>query len=307
VSKQRDKQRRPERPRAGLSSLRPRLDQLLRSERFSTLDQRQIVAELDALTKGINPATFLPTLIAALSDAPAEAQARLNELLPKWLQERGDLAPLRDLIARHALDDEKRQHAVAWLANAGDDTGEIVAEIEAWDPFYGAYYAGNPSQASLMFFWYTSRRQHRVHGLSLLLDFEPPWDGAVKDAMRYPQRAPEAALVGFVHFWRQRGEPAEQLPATEAKRRALDALAHNRTSNIRLHPDLVAARDLFVGNLLALPDGPDTPRFTAADFDFLASHGEHPEALRRQEQLFGYRARTSDGKEIRIIRGPEDW
>src|SRR5262249_30494959 len=81
------------------------------------------------------------------------------------------------------------------------DTGGLVAEIEAWDPFYAAYSAGNEMQASLMIFWYTNRRQQRVLGLSLLLDYQPPWDGAVKDAMRYPQRVPAAALEEFVQFW----------------------------------------------------------------------------------------------------------
>lgn len=158
-----------------------------------------------------------------------------------------------------------------------------------------------------MIFWYTSRRQHRVHGLGLLLDFEPPWEGAVKDALRYPQRTPDEALDQFVHIWAQRGEPAVALTAAEAKRRALDALEHNRREHIRLHPDLVAARDLFVRDLLALPDGPDTPRFTAADFDFLANNGRQPEALKREEHRFGYRARTSDGREIRILRPDDDW
>jgi len=302
MSKKHDKPRRG----AGLSSLRPRLDQLLRGDRMSAADQ-QVYQELETLTEGIKPATFLPTLIASSIDGPAAAQARLAELLPSWLSERGYLDALRDLVARHALDEEKRERALAWLAGAGADTGDLAADLADWDPFFGAYSSSNPMQASLMIFWYTSRRRHRVHGLSLLLDFEPPWDGAVKDAMRYPQRAPEDAINEFVEFWDRRGQPAEQLTAVEAKRQALEAMVHNRQSNIRLHPDLVAARDLVVRNLLALPDGRDTPPFSAADFDYLASHGQHPEAIRRQEQMFGYEARMPDGQKIRILRGPEDW
>jgi hypothetical protein len=302
----RDKQRQPERRGAGLSSLRPRLDQLVRGESLSQPDQRRAYEELDALTAGIKPAVFLPTLLAATIDAPAGVQDVLSELLPDWLRERGHLAPLRDLAARYTLEAPQQQRALEWLVAAGADTGELVAEREAWDSFYDAYYAGNPMQGSLMIFWYTNRRQHRVHGLGLLLDFEPPWDGAIKDAMRYPQRAPDAALDEFVRFWDRRGQPAVRLTAVEAKRRALEALAHNRESQIRLHPDLVAARDLFVRDLLALPDGPDTPIVTAEDFDFLANNGEAPEALQRQERLFGYRARTTEGKEIRILRGPDD-
>jgi hypothetical protein len=301
----RDKQRRPER-RVGLSSLRPRLDELLRSERLAELNQAALYEELDRLTEGIKPAVFLPTIASAALHAPEAAQARLDEQLPDWLTERDLVATLGDLATRESLDDQQRQRALAWLSAAGADTGDLVAEAEAWDPFYAAYTAGNEMQASLMIFWYTSRRQHRVHGISLLLDFQPPWDGAVKDAMRYPQRAPAAALEKFVQFWDRRGAPAEALTAVEAKRRALEALAHNRESKIRLHSDLIAARDLFLGYLLRLPDGPDTPPFTTADFDFLSNHGERPEALQRQEQRSGYRMRTADGQEVVIIRGPDD-
>ena len=302
----RDKQRRPERRGAGLSSLRPRLDQLLRSERLAEMSQHAVYKELDRLVEGIKPAVFLPTIVSAAMHAPEAAQARLGELVPDWLSEREYLAVLGGLVTRESLDDQQRQRALAWLSAAGADTGDLVAEIEGWDPFYAAFTAGNEMQASLMIFWYTSRRQQRVHGLSLLLDFQPPWDGAVKDAMRYPQRAPAAVLEEFVHFWDRRGTPAMPLTAVEAKRRALEALAHNRESKIRLHSDLIAARDLFVRYLLRLPDGPDTPDFTEADFDFLSSHGERAEALQRQEQRFGYRTRTADGKEIYVIRGPDD-
>jgi len=301
MSKHQDKQRRG----AGLSSLRPRLDQLLRGEEISR-DDRQLGEKLDSLTEGIKPASFLPIVIASFADAPAETQASLGELVPVWLSEHGYLAPLRELLARHALEGDKRQLALAWLASAGADAADL-AQDDAWDSFYDAYSAGNPMQESLMIFFYTNRRRNRVHGLSLLLDFEPPWDGAVKDAMRYPQRAPEDALDEFVRFWDRRGEPAEQLTAATAKRRALEAFEHNRQLNIRLHPDLAAARDMVVRNLLALPDEPGTPSFSAADFDELASHGQHPEAIRRDERMFGYRARMPDGQEIRILRGPEDW
>jgi hypothetical protein len=130
--------------------------------------------------------------------------------------------------------------------------------------------------------------------------------GAFNAARPPPPPAPEAALDEFVQFWARRGEPATQLTAAEAKRRMLAALEHNRQEHIRLHPDLISARDLFLRYALALPDEPDTPLFTAEDFDFLASNGRQPEALKRDERRFGYRARLPDGQEIRILRGPDD-
>jgi hypothetical protein len=302
----RDKQRQPKRPIAGLSSLRPRLDQLLRGESLPQADQDHIYESLDALTSGIKPAAFLPTLIAATGAAPEAAQTTLDKLLPDWLNERGHLASLGELIARHTFGGEQQERALAWLATAGADTNELTAELAAWDPFYDAYRTSNPSQGTVMIFWYTSPRKHRVQGLSLLLDFEPPWNGAVKDTMRYPQRAPEAAIEEFVDFWAERGMTPARLTAAEAKQEAIEALEHNRQSNIRLHPDLIAARDQFIRYVLALPDEPDTPQFTIADFDYLATHGENPEAIRRQERMFGYRSRLPSGEEVVILRGPDD-
>jgi hypothetical protein len=304
----RDKQRQPERRGVGLSSLRPRLDQLLRSEHLADLMQEALYAELDRLVEGIKPTVSLPTIISAAIHAPETAQAYLDQLLPDWLSRHGHLATLSDLVARESLDDQQQRRALVWLAAAGADTGGLVAEIEGWEPFYAAFTAGDQMQASLMIFWYTNRRQQRVHGLSLLLDFQPPWDGAVKDAMRFPQRTPEVALEQFVYYWQRQGTPVIALTAIEAKRRALEALGHNRESKVRLHSDLAAARDLFVRYLLRMPDGPDTPHFTEADFDFLSSQGERAEALQHQEQRFGYRTRMPDGKEILVVRDlDDDW
>jgi hypothetical protein len=305
----RDKQRQPERRGAGLSSLRPRLDQLLRGESLAQADQGALYEGLDALTSGIKPAIFLPTIIAAVNAAPEVAQAPLDQLVPGWLSEHEYLATLSELVTRQSLGAEQQPRALAWLAAAGADTGELAAELAAWDPFYDAYRISNPSQGTLMIFWYASPRKHRVQGLSLLLDFEPPWNGAVKDAMRYPQRTPEAAIEEFVDLWADRGMTPARLTAIEAKQEAIEALEHNRESNIRLHADLVSAREHFLRYVLALPDGPDTPAFTAADFDYLAKHGQNPEAIRRQEQMFGYRTRLPNGQEVQILRGPgdDDW
>lgn len=304
MSKSHGKQHRKAPPGAGLSSLRPRLDELLRGERLAQPDQPGVYEELDAVTRGIKPAAFLPALVAACQAAPAPVQALLDDVVPDWLHERGHLAALRDLAARESLGADQRQRALAWLAATGDEAD--LAAIEAWDPFFDAYLASNEAQAALMIFWHTSRRKHRAQGLNLLLDFQPPWEGAVKDAFQFAQRMPQAAIEEYVGRWRKRGMELEQLTAVEAKRRALEALESNRREHIRLPEDLIDAREPFLRYVLALPDGPDTPRFDAEDFDFLARNGRQPEALKRDEQRFGYRARMPDGREIRILRGPDD-
>src|SRR5262249_12463720 len=98
----RDKQRQPERRGSGPWSLRPRLDQLLRSQDLTQADPHELYESLDVLTSGIKPAVFLPTLIVAAAAAPEAAQSRLDELLPDWVSERGHLAALSDLATRES-------------------------------------------------------------------------------------------------------------------------------------------------------------------------------------------------------------
>src|SRR5262249_36036699 len=143
----RDKQRHPERRGVGLSSLRPRLDQLLRDEHLAELSADALNEKLDRLIEGIKPPVSLPIIISAAMHAPESAQAYLDELLPDWLSRRGHLAMLGDLVAREALDDQQQQRAFVWLAAAGADTGDLVAEIEGWNPFYAAFSAGDDMQA----------------------------------------------------------------------------------------------------------------------------------------------------------------
>ena len=305
MSKKHAKQRAPVRTGVGLSSLRPRLDQLLRS---GVNDPEQKVAhELDALTDGLKPTSYLPIVLAAAIDGPSEAQVLLNRSMPGWLSQHGRLDALRDLLARHTLDEEKARRALAWLAEAGADTSDLRAEAEEWNPFFDAYLAGNEMQATLTIFWYDDRRRNRVHSLGLLLDYEPPWNGAVKDALHYPKRTPDDAIAQFIRLWREQSDFINRLTAEEAKRKAVEAMEHNRTSNIRLPPDLLLERSVVLRELLTLPDGPHTPPVTAEDFEYLASQGENPEAIRRRERMFGYRTRTADGREIIVLPGPDDF
>src|SRR3954447_23394671 len=71
------------------SSLRPRLDALLNDSHLSQQDDAAVYADLDAVTEGIKPALFLPTMLRAYDAAPATVQVQLDEILPAWLADRG--------------------------------------------------------------------------------------------------------------------------------------------------------------------------------------------------------------------------
>ena len=290
-----------------LSTLRPRLDMLWSSEMLSQQDPSSLYAGLDAVVQGMKPSQFLPIMIAAFLAAPAQSQARLDQILPGWLRDRGYLETLEDLIANQALDHDRQPQALLWLETAGSDTHGL-AELAQQDLFYRAYYCGDDSQASIMLFWYTNPRRTRVQGFNFLVDYNPPWDGSVKDIILYPQRAPEKAMVEFVESWKARmPQPTELITAVEAKQKILEALACNREAGIRLPADLIATREPFIRYVLPLPDGPETPPFSVEDFDLLSQNGERPEAIRHFEQTVGRRVRMPDGKELLVMGGGLDW
>jgi hypothetical protein len=295
----------PARPTAGLSSLRPRLDALFQNDQFVYFDQAQVFRALDDLCQGIKPADFVPVLIAAFQDAPDAARQLLDDLLPTWLAERGHLAALRDAVERQQLNDAALPQALQWLTAAGTSIDDLIGP-EGDDSFYQAFTVGNEMQSSVMIYWYTNQRKQRVCGLGILIDTQPPWDGATKDAFRTSQLRPDEAIQDYIALWAGRGQTPQAISAAEAKRIVITALLCNHRNNIRLHSDLASARREFVQYVLPLEDAPDTPPFSATDFDELARTGRQAEALMREEQLFGYQTRMPDGKIIRIIRPLDD-
>ena len=288
------------------SALRPRLDALWSSPALPWQDQDAAYAGLEAVTQGIKPALFLPTMLTAHSAALVETQARLDEVVPAWLRDRGYVASLEELVAHAALDSEQQPRALRWLAEAGRDP-DTLAALSEWDPFYRADFCGDDSQAALILLWYTNPQRNRVQGYNFLIDYNPPWEGSVKDIIVYPQRSPQVALADFVVRWQARmPRPVEQIDAVEAKRKILEALAQNRAAKIRLPADLIASRELFARYVLTLPDGLATPSFTMEDFDELSQTGERPEAIMHFEQTVGRRVRMPDGQEV-LVMGNPDW
>jgi len=305
-SRKKRKQKRSTPNLSPLIQLRPRLDQLLSAGALAEKDPQALRTDLDDVFKGLKPSEFLPVLLRAYPSAPEQVQARLDEMLPEWLGERGYTGTLLDLLKKHRIDSKGEQRAQTWLVSAGADVSVLQEEKEEAS-FYGAYSYYDESQGMVVIYWYTDHRRYDVGGMSFLLDFNPPWEGAVKDIIVLPRRPPERAVQEYVGMSRQHGMLLEPISAAEAKKEVLEGLLVNRREKIRLPSDLISARKLFLKHVLSLPDMPETPRFTAQDFEALQRTGKAPEAIRHYEQTVGHRVRMEDGEEVLVMDHlPED-
>lgn len=228
---------------------------------------------LDAIARDVAADFLVVTMLRAYLAAPAPGRGRLDRVVPRWLSQRGYVNTLQDVVAGQALGADVRPAALGWAEAAGVDTRSFECPP---DLFFRAYYyddvrtLGEKSQAYAIVFWYTSPRKKRAQGV-----------------------------------WARGGMKPETVGAQEAKTVILTALNCNRTAQLRLPRDLIAAREIFAQYVLSLPNAPDTPSFTVDDFDFLARHGKPPEEIVHFEQTVGRRVRLKDGKELIVMGSPD--
>jgi hypothetical protein len=289
------------------SLLRPRLDSLWSQEDWFAQDEQACWADLDQVVKDIPPSLFLRTLMKSHLAASPQTRAQLHELLPSWLRERGYLETLKDLLAKAELDNVDREIAMNWLQATGVDTAALTVETPE-DHFCRANYFADEfgSQAVLIIFWYHDRQHRRVRGFNFLIDFNPPWEGAVKDIMFLPVRSPDDAVRQFVDIWEKRGMKLQSITAEEAKRKVVESFLCNRKQNIRLPQDLISHCEYFLRYVLTLPNAPETPTFTNEDFNALIHADRTPESIMAFEQNVGRRVRMDDGKEVLVMGDPFD-
>jgi len=294
--------------------LRPRLDTLWTDEVLLRKGDEAIINDLNALARGVATDSLVLTVLRAYLAASAPVRARLDTILPRWLSERGHADTLQEMVAGQSLGPGLRPPALAWLKTMGADTKTLEHQPSL---FLKAYYHddealwGEKSQAQVTVFWYTDPGKKRAQGIGFLLDYNPPWDGSVKDVLVSPRRPPKRLLEDVLSVWRRGDMDLESISAERAKVIILTALNCNRAANIRLPRDLIAARDVFDRYVLSLPDAPDTPSFTMDDFDLLARNGKPPEEIVHFERTVGRRVRLEDGSELVVMGSPglddEEW
>lgn len=296
------------------TTLRLRLDNLWADSALLHKDDKAIKGDLDVVARNISPDLLVKTMLRAYLSTSATARARLDSVLPRWLSQHNHMNVLKEMAADLSLDIDLRPTALAWMKAVGVDTKPLE---RLPDLFLEAYYyddtamLGEKSQAYVVVFWYTNPKRNRAQGIGFLLDYNPPWDGSVKDILVTPRRLPKRLLRDILGVWEQGGMEPEPVSAEQAKAVILTALNCNRAANLRLPHDLIAQREAFARYVLSLPDAPGTPSFTMDDFDSLARNGKSPEEVVHFEQTVGRRVRLEDGKELLIMGGPdwddEDW
>jgi hypothetical protein len=225
---------------------------------------------------------------------------RLDDLMPPWLRAHDAVEVLHTLVQRQQLSPQSQTCALSWLTATGTDP-TVLAALQPQTAFYGAYRYADASQGLLNIFWYSDARQQKLQGLGFLIDYNPPWEGAIKDLLVCGPADRQRILQRYVHSWAERGMSLQAISEAEVKREILLCLAVNRREGIRLPRDLQSNRRLFVERVLTLPDLPDTPPFTVEDFDALSRAGKTAESIRHFEQHVGRRVRLDDGKELLVM------
>ena len=294
-----------QRRRSPATLLRPRLDKLWADDALLYQDNATIEADLDVISCDVKPDLLLQAMLRASLSASVRARTRLDGVLPGWLRRHSHLSTLKEMVLDGSLHADLHPQALAWMEAGGIDSQAIVDELR--DRFFQAYYfddvdfVGEKSQATVQVFWYTSQKKNRAQGMVFLLDYNPPWDGSVKDIMVTSRRLAQMLVDGILDQWASREMVLEQISAEEARTVILTALHCNREANLRLPRDLILERETFVRHILSLPDAPDTPPFTIDDFDSLADHGQPPEEVVYLEQTVGRRVRMADGEEVLVM------
>lgn len=284
-------------PAVRLSNLRPRLAQIFAD---AQIDHATVQAELDQLTDGLKPASFLSLLVGAFVAAPDQQRERLAGPVGAWLGERGLLEALRSLEARQTLEGAERAMARSWL-EAGDIAPAPESALTLADLFIDAYEVGDPAQASVTLFWYEDARRRRARFASFLIDFQPPWEGALKDLAYDTFRDSGQAHAKFFTVWEE--SPLQHYPVdvVAATRRVWTALRQSQAQGIRLPADFIAVMPEVVPFLLALPTDPAAPALSPVEILDLARRGRIPEDIRRDERRFGFQKRMSDGSIMRVV------
>ncbi len=281
--------------------LRARLDGLFNHPEWVDQSTEKLGADLDVVTRGVKANDYLLVMLKATAVATATVQQRMLEVVPDWLQKNEGLAQLKLLVERNTVAGSEEALAIAWLQALGLPITKIVTTADKH--FFAAYYGADDlgSQAILIFLFYTNSQRSRVSGFQFLIDFNPPWEGALKDGFQLPQRGPEEAIRQFITPWEEKNElQMDPVNANWTRDRLIEAMLCNRSQKIRLRREIAAIGYLIISHLLNLPAGPETPAFSLADFDELLNlnTGKTTEELAHFEKTVGRRVRMDDGKEV---------
>ncbi|MBK6433037.1 hypothetical protein, partial [Candidatus Amarolinea dominans] len=167
------------------------------------------------------------------------------------------------------------------------ETPAIQPQTQEPDAFFDAF-SWQPLAGGHHHFWYRDMQRTQVQGMSFLLDYNPPWDGALKDITHFRVKLRSWLCRNTWSSGERDGMPMTRIGPVEAKRLVLQALTCNQGSNIRLPLDLIATRASFIRYVLP-PRRPRNAPFSESDFD-----------TRSPRQGSARRSRTSSGPSLAV-------
>lgn len=216
---------------------------------------------------------------------------------------------LISLFTENYFDLDDQSLAEQWLQAQNIDLANLKTQLKKEFSFCEAHLYEDQfdSQGTLIILWYIDSQQRKVHGFNFLIDYNPPWEGAVKDVMILPKGSLVSVKRKAVDMWYERSNnEMKSISAEEANTKLLTCLQVNYQGKIRLPKDLIATRDLFWKYYPTLPEAPDLPKFTPKEFDYLSQNGQSSEQINHYERTVGRRVRMEDGTEV-FMAGVDDW
>ncbi len=286
-----------------IALLRPKFDKWLSSKEILEASEFEIQQQLEDLQQGVKLEGFFSIFLGGYHNASKEVQKLLDEQVPKWLEDKGQVDDLYQLVKNHKITGRERETAFLWLTRAGTQITQLQ-ELELTSPFYKAFEIGDEWQSMLVICYYVDHRKQHATGINFLIDGNPPWYGSIKDAWPLPKKSPEKLMERF--FQRMRKTlmkvEAEELEEGEAKTQIVEALLTNRERGIRLSRDCIKLRESFLTHILALEGDAHTPEFDVEDFEELCSDefGKSADEIVHFEQTVGRFVEGDDGEEVFI-------
>ncbi|MCU0426843.1 MAG: hypothetical protein MUF71_14585 [Candidatus Kapabacteria bacterium] len=287
-----------------LATIKFRVDEFFASNDAASGDASSIQQHLDTLTQGLKPEQFFSFFLYALKSTPNNVVEHLHSIVPAWIAQHNYTNNLKQYLVKEAMSGQRYSAAENWLrALAADISTEVTAKTQAASNlFIEAYsHADSEWQSSVVGFWYTDKRKYQQHGFSILIDRNPPWNGAIKDFMVVDARSADGFKSHIRNTFNGYNAP-KILPRTdvELKEILLKALNDSKKAGIRLPQDLKEEKDLFWNFLQMLPSDTGTPSISREEYDEQFRIGRSNAELRKYENTVGREIIDENGKKVFI-------
>ncbi len=291
-----------------LATIQFRITTFLASADALSSDRTAWKTHLDALVQGIKPEQFFGFFLPASRNAHEQIIENIKAFLPEWVAANAYAPAFREFITKAMLEGENYPFSAALTGALNIDVaGEVEAKLQAAQNLFVEAFAHDDKewQCSIIGFWYTDKRKYQQHGFSLLIDRNPPWNGAVKDFFLITSGQVSYVKQGLSHAFNGFNGPRQhKRTETEVKELIFRAFQDSKKNGIRLPHDLIAEKDAFWNFWSKLPDTPLTEGFTREDFNALLRNGKTAESIMHYEQTVGREIIGDNGE--RIFVGADD-